>query len=70
MENYIYKKISSPNSLRLQGTGNKITSLIITNTTESEIIVSIYLSKTSELYHISKSIRIIGNESLNVFQNK
>ena len=68
-EQYIYKQIDAPNSVRLKGTANNIKSLIVTNTTTEEIIVSIYLTKTYEIYHISKSLRIIGNESLNVFQN-
>jgi|9_EtaG_2_1085328.scaffolds.fasta_scaffold00062_29 hypothetical protein len=68
MENYVYKQISAPNSVRLKAGANNIKSLIITNTTDSEIVISIYLSKTYEKYHISKSLRIIANESLNVFQ--
>ena len=69
MENYIYRKINAPNSVRLKGSGNKIKSLIITNTTSSEIKISVYLTRSSEQYYISKSLRIIPNESLNVFQN-
>ena len=68
MESYIYKQIDSPNSVRLKAGANNIKSLIITNTTDTEIIISIYLSRTYEKYYISKSLRIIANESLNVFQ--
>tara|TARA_R110002020_G_scaffold66238_4_gene174270 strand:+ start:177 stop:467 length:291 start_codon:yes stop_codon:yes gene_type:complete len=69
MESYIYKQISAPNSVRLKGTANNIKSLIVTNTTDTEIVISIYLSKTYEKYHISKALHIIGNESLDVFHN-
>ena len=69
MEKYICKKLSSPNSMRLAGIGNKIKSLIITNTTDSLIKLNIYLTRSNEKYYISKSIKIIANESLDVFHN-
>ena len=66
---YIYKKIDSPNSVRITGSGSNIKSLIISNITDSTIQVSIYLVGNNSNYYILKSGKIIKNESLDVFKN-
>ena len=69
MKRYVYRKIASPNALRLRGQGSDINSLIISNITDSDILLSISLEGSGVQFYITKNTRVISGESLNPFPN-